>query len=120
MIAEIPTRPEASEAVFDALLDMLGADGVAELIEIFEVETRRRLVRLAARDQPGAVTRRELHTLKGAAGTVGAPGIVRLATLLEHTVTREIPLTAADLAAMEASLEAFLAAFRARSRAVSE
>ena len=120
MIAEIPTRPEASEAVFDALLDMLGADGVAELIEIFEVETRRRLVRLAARDQPGAVTRRELHTLKGAAGTVGAPGIVRLVTLLEHTATGETPLTAADLAAMEASLEAFLAAFRARSRAVSE
>ena len=48
--------------------EMIGEDGVMEMVEIFETETRQRLRRLAAGNQSIATLVREMHTLKGAAG----------------------------------------------------
>jgi HPt (histidine-containing phosphotransfer) domain-containing protein len=109
------TTPESAAAPFDArdfdaLSEMIGEAGVREMVEIFAAETRHRLRRLTAGGQTCAVLVREMHTLKGAAGTVAAPRLARLAGTFEAAAQRGIAPTSADLAAIDTALEAFLAA----------
>ena len=75
-----PPTPGAAEAplAFDAaalhaLGEDIGHEGVAEMLEVFQQETRARLQRMTAPGIPAATLMREAHTLKGAAGTVCAP-----------------------------------------------
>jgi HPt (histidine-containing phosphotransfer) domain-containing protein len=106
-------------AEFGELIETIGEDGVAEMLEIFESEMRRRLIRLAAGNQDGATLVREMHTLKGAAGTVAAPRLASLGRTLEQRAQRGIGPVATDLAAIASALEAFLTevALRSGSRA---
>ena len=106
-------------AEFGELIEMIGEDGTAEMLEIFESEMRRRLIRLVAGDQDSATLVREMHTLKGAADTVAAPRLASLGRTLEQRAHRGIAPVASDLEAIESALEAFLTevALRSGSRA---
>jgi HPt (histidine-containing phosphotransfer) domain-containing protein len=97
---------------FDELIEMLGEEGVVEMLEIFETETRRRLLRLTAGDQDIATQMREMHTLKGAAGTVAAPRLAALGRSFEQAARKGIAPGPDDLKAIEDGLEAFLVAVR--------
>jgi HPt (histidine-containing phosphotransfer) domain-containing protein len=100
---------------FDTLREMIGEDGAREMVEIFETETRRRLQRLVAGGHNTAALVREMHTLKGAAGTVASPRLAELGRTLEQSAERGITPTPRHLNEIESALEAFLAAARARN-----
>jgi HPt (histidine-containing phosphotransfer) domain-containing protein len=100
---------------FDTLREMIGEDGAREMVEIFETETRRRLQRLVAGGHNTAALVREMHTLKGAAGTVASPRLAELGRTLERFAERGITPTPDHLNEIESALEAFLTAARARN-----
>jgi HPt (histidine-containing phosphotransfer) domain-containing protein len=110
-------RGGADAAVFDAvefgaLSEMIGEDGVREMVEIFATETRRRLRRLTAGGQNLNALMREMHTLKGSAGTVAAPRLALLGRAFERAAQRGVGPSSDDLKAIDTALEAFLAAAR--------
>jgi HPt (histidine-containing phosphotransfer) domain-containing protein len=102
---------------FGALSEMIGEDGVREMVEIFATETRQRLRRLTAGGQNCATLVREMHTLKGAAGTVAAPRLALLGRAFEQAAQRGIGPTSDDLKAIDTALEAFLTAVQTWSEA---
>jgi HPt (histidine-containing phosphotransfer) domain-containing protein len=110
-----PNDPAFDAEEFDALSDMIGEDGVREMVEIFEAETRQRLRRLAAGDQNFAALVREMHTLKGAAATVAAPRLAVLGRAFEKAAQRGNAPTSDQLKAIGDALEAFLAQVRTRN-----
>ena len=112
----IPENAAFDAAEFDYLTDMIGADGVEEMVGIFETETRQRLRRLAAGNQDILTQMREMHTLKGAASTVAAPRLASLARMLEHAALRWAAPTQDDLKAIEIAMEEFLSEARKKSR----
>src|SRR5262249_25727953 len=84
-----PSSIPAFDAVeFDELSDTIGEDGVAEMVRIFETETRQRLARLLSGTQDLGTQVREMHTLKGAAATVAAPRLSALGFLAEQAARR--------------------------------
>jgi HPt (histidine-containing phosphotransfer) domain-containing protein len=104
--------PAFDATEFGALSEMIGIDGVHEIVEIFESETRQRLRRLMAGGQNIATLMREMHTLKGAAATVGSPRLMVLAQTLERAAQRGVAPTQDHIKAIDSLLEAFLAAVR--------
>jgi HPt (histidine-containing phosphotransfer) domain-containing protein len=112
-----PSGVPAFDAVeFDELSDMIGEDGVTELVRIFEAQTRLRIRRLEAGGQDLTTQVREMHTLKGAAATVGAPRLATLGMVAEQAALDGIAPTGADFIAIADALEAFLADLRVRNR----
>lgn len=111
--------PAFDAAEFDELREMIGQDGVVEMVEIFESETRQRLRRLAAGIRDPTALVREMHTLKGASGTVAAPRLAAFGRMFEQAAHRGIAPTPDDLKAIEDALEAFLIEARARSESRS-
>jgi HPt (histidine-containing phosphotransfer) domain-containing protein len=107
--------PSFDAVEFDELSEMIGEDGVTELVWIFESETRHRLHRLEAGGQDLATQVREMHTLKGAAATVAAPRLASLGFVAEQAARDGVAPTAAGLAAIADALEAFLVEVRARN-----
>jgi HPt (histidine-containing phosphotransfer) domain-containing protein len=97
----------------DEKSDMIGETGVLEMVEIFEADTRRRLRRLAAGDQDIHTLSRELHTLKGAAGTAAAPRLNAMGRMFELEANRGIAPAPDQIDALETALEAYLTGFRA-------
>ena len=57
---------------------------------------------------------REMHTLKGAAGTVACPRLTALGSRFEQAARRAVMPSTADLMSIEAALDAFLAEVRTR------
>ena len=108
-------EPAFDAAEFDDLSEMIGEDGVLEMVWIFETETRNRLRRLVAGGQDAATMVREMHTLKGAAGTVAAPRLAAMGRQFEMAAQKGIAPTSRDLAAIEQALDAFLAALKKRA-----
>jgi HPt (histidine-containing phosphotransfer) domain-containing protein len=105
--------PAAFDAAgFDDLTEMIGHEGVLELVGIFENETRQRLQRLSAGGQDIATLVREMHTLKGAAGTVAAPRLTALGRTFEQAALDGIAPLPTDIKAIESGLAAYLAAIR--------
>ncbi len=111
-----PLVPAAGEAdatrAFDAaalqaLAEDIGHDGVAEMLDVFQQETRMRLQRMAVPRLPAATLMREAHTLKGAAGTVCAPLLRRRAEAIEARLRAGAPIDAGDVAGLAAALQAF-------------
>lgn len=100
---------------FDGLCDMIGEDGALEMVMIFEAETRQRLRRLMAGHQDIATQVREMHTLKGAAGTVASPRLAAMGEMLEHAADQGIAPGGDDIDAIEAALEDYLRSVRARN-----
>ncbi len=105
--------PEALDAAgLNAMAEEIGEDGVAELVAMFERETRDRLDRLAEPIADPVLLTREIHTLKGAARTVCAPGLAGLAAAAEQRAKQGAVLGRADHAAMTAAFETWLTAVR--------
>ena len=110
-----PRAPAFDTAEFDELRAMIGHDGMTEMVKIFETETRQRLRRLAAGNRNPTTLVREMHTLKGAAGTIAAPRLAALGRMFEDAAHRGIGPTPDELKAIEDALEAFLIEARART-----
>jgi HPt (histidine-containing phosphotransfer) domain-containing protein len=99
---------------FETLSEMIGEEGVSEMVEIFENETRQRLRRLASGGQDIGTQLREMHTLKGDAGTVAAPRLAALGRVFESAARKGVGPREEQLRAIEEALETFLAAARLR------
>jgi HPt (histidine-containing phosphotransfer) domain-containing protein len=100
---------------FDSLSEMIGEDGVREMVEIFENETRQRLRRLTVGASNPAGLVREMHTLKGAAGTVASPRLAEIGRALETAAKQGIAPTVDQLKTIEETLEVFLIQARTRN-----
>ena len=85
----------------------LGPDGAAELLAVFLHETEARLQRLADAALSPAVLQREVHTLKGAAGTVFAARLAALAAVAEQRLKAGGQMTSDELAALAAAFSEF-------------
>lgn len=107
--------PAFNAAEFNELCEMIGDDGVMEMVEIFEAETRQRLRRLAGGDQTIATQLREMHTLKGAAGTVAAPRLTALGRKFEQAAHDGVAPVSNDFKTIEIALDAYLTEVRAWS-----
>ena len=101
------------------LLDAKGkgmtSDDFAEMLALFESETRARLARLAAGITDARTLLREVHTLKGAAGTVCAARLAARAAVIEARVQAGGTLADGDLPVLTAEFEVWLEAVRALS-----
>ncbi|HEY3848309.1 MAG TPA: ATP-binding protein, partial [Acetobacteraceae bacterium] len=106
--AEAPLPFDA--AALHALGEDIGHDGVAEMLEVFQHETQERLQRMAVPGVPPATLMREVHTLKGAAGTVCAPLLRRRAEAIETRLRAGGAIEPGDLAGLSGALQAFIAA----------
>jgi len=107
-----PGQPEEAldPGAFRHLLDDIGADGAAEMIAMFEVETRCRLLRIASRDADEAMLVREIHSLKGAAAAACAMPLSRCAAEIERRLGRDDTLSDADVMRLTEAFEAWRAA----------
>ena len=124
-----PTRSENSELAqlaiasafdvkeFDEMVEMIGDDGVAEMVATFERETRARLRRLRVAEQDIPTIMREMHTLKGAAATAAAPRLAALGLMFEQAAKRGTPLTSGNLQAIADALEDYLLGIQLRNTA---
>jgi CheY-like chemotaxis protein/HPt (histidine-containing phosphotransfer) domain-containing protein len=109
------TRPVPLDmAALEEMIEAIGDDGVAEMVSMFERETRDRLARLADLADEPLVQDREVHTLKGAATTVCAPALADLAVAIELRLKRGGALAPADVAALNEAFCDWLAAVQAR------
>jgi len=96
------------EVALTALAQDLGSADVAELVNLFIAETRPRLHRMALPDaDPGRLIR-EVHTLKGAAGTVCAPRLAGRAAALEARLRAGGSMDAVDVDALAAAFDAYV------------
>jgi hypothetical protein len=100
-------------AALHALGEDIGHDSVAEMLEVFQEETRARLQRMAVPGVPSVTLMREAHTLKGAAGTVCAPLLRRRAEAIEARLRAGAPIDPGDLGGLMAALQAFTTAVEA-------
>jgi HPt (histidine-containing phosphotransfer) domain-containing protein len=118
--ARAQEKGDATAAIFDAvefsaLSEMIGEDGVREMVEIFATETRLRVRRLTAGGQNCATLVREMHTLKGAASTVAAPRLAAMGRAFEHAARYGVGPTSDQLEAIDMALDAYLTAVRTRN-----
>jgi signal transduction histidine kinase/HPt (histidine-containing phosphotransfer) domain-containing protein/ActR/RegA family two-component response regulator len=109
--AEAP--PPFDAAALRALGEEIGHDGVAEMLDVFQQETRARLQHMATPGIPSDVLMREAHTLKGAAGTVCAPLLRQRAEVIEARLRSGATREPGDLAGLTAALQAFTEALEA-------
>ncbi len=109
--AEAP--PACDTAALHALGEEIGHEGVAEMLDVFQKETRARLQRMTVPGLPAAALMREAHTLKGAAGTVCAPLLRRRAEAIEARLRAGVPIDPEDLAGLTTALQAFTDAVEA-------
>jgi HPt (histidine-containing phosphotransfer) domain-containing protein len=103
-----PALPAFDAVEFGELSDMIGEDGVMEMVGIFEMETGNRLRRLAGGGQSVGMLVREMHTLKGAAGTVAAPRLAALGCMFEQAAHEAIAPSEDDLIAIADAFAAWL------------
>ncbi len=107
------TRPEALD--LDGLREMgeaIGDDGLAQVVAIFQRETLDRLERLRSGNVDPSFVEREVHTLKGAAGTLSALRLEAVAQAVELRLRQGGTMTDADIANMTSAFEAWGMAVR--------
>jgi signal transduction histidine kinase/AmiR/NasT family two-component response regulator/HPt (histidine-containing phosphotransfer) domain-containing protein len=108
-------QPEAlDEAALDAVEDAIGAEGVAEMVQVFVDETRSALSVLtdAAIGAEGVIWK--VHSLKGAAGTVCAALLAARAAEIEQRLRQGGVFKADDVPPLREAFETWMAAIRAR------
>lgn len=113
--ADVLAVPAFAAAEFAMMAEMIGRDGVMQMVSIFEAETRQRVLRLAAGEQSRTTVVREMHTLRGAARTVGSPRLAVLGGTFEADARHGRVPTMDQLKMIEDALDAFLSAVRAAS-----
>ena len=111
VIPPAPT-PDIIEAACDqsvlaGLVTDLGAETAGELIELFIAETRARLRRIAAPACEAGRLLRDVHTLRGGAGTVAATRLAALAHALETRLRAGGTASDTDVAALQAAFDAY-------------
>ncbi len=89
------------------LKEDLGEDGVAELVALFEAETVARLTRIADHRLDRPTLTREVHSLKGAAGTAFAVSLARRAAALEVRLNRGEDMEESDMPALTEAFESW-------------
>ena len=77
------TSPMVDPDAFAELLEALGEDGIGEMLTVFVAEMERRLAFLAVGTDDRELLIREIHSTKGAAGTIGAARLCELAAAIE-------------------------------------
>lgn len=100
----------------EELFEDFGADGFADVAEVFVEEVTESLNRLSAAQDPDSL-RAEFHFLKGAALNLGFDDIARLCAEGEEQAARNQPCTAQKaqvLTQMPATCDAFLQQWPAR------
>ncbi len=116
--AEPPAPPAEDQPVAldtDGLREMgeaIGDDGIVEVVAIFQRETRDRLERLRSTTVDPSLVEREVHSLKGAAGTVSALRLEAVAQMVELRLRQGGTLADVDIANMTAAFEAWAVAVR--------
>ena len=75
--------PVFDRSIFRNLVDELGADDVAELLNVFLADTSDKIDGLVANDGNRARTKREAHAIKSSAATFGFAELSGLARELE-------------------------------------
>jgi PAS domain S-box-containing protein len=105
--AQPTTEPAIDADAIGMLIDALGPDRVRRMVEIFCAETQARLARLANDKPDPAGLREEMHALKGAAATVGAPHLSRLAAKAEAALNNGLGDKVANLSDMTAAFNAY-------------
>ncbi|MGE0420277.1 MAG: Hpt domain-containing protein, partial [Acetobacteraceae bacterium] len=116
--------PEPDIPVVDtlALADLsvaIGEAGVRDMLGVFESETLSRLNRLSDATRDKAADQREIHTLKGAAGTVCARRLSTMAQTLEAHLREGGTLETTDVIALRQAFEAWRREARHRQREVA-
>jgi CheY-like chemotaxis protein len=103
------TRDAAcDENALNTLAEDLGHEGVTEVVNLFIVETRSRLHRMASANfEPGRLIR-EAHSLKGAAGTVCAPRLAGLAAALEARLRAGGSMGLGEVEGLAAAFDAYM------------
>ncbi len=99
--------PPLDHSAFAELLRDIGDDGAAELVTLFDVESRARLARIDGGILDRATLTRELHTAKGASATVCAVWLSRRAAELETRLKRGDDLTDSDIAGLREAHDAW-------------
>ena len=79
----VPVHAPVDPETFAELLEALGEDGMGEMLAVFVAEMERRLAFLAAGTDDRDLLTREIHSTKGAAGTIGAASLCELAASIE-------------------------------------
>ena len=111
----LPAEAQLAALDTDGLREMgeaIGDDGLVEVVAIFQRETRDRLERLRSATVDPSVVEREMHSLKGAAGTVSALRLEAVAQAVELRLRQGGTLADADIANMTAAFEAWAMAVR--------
>jgi signal transduction histidine kinase/CheY-like chemotaxis protein/HPt (histidine-containing phosphotransfer) domain-containing protein len=119
----VPVEPggageQAADQAFDAagfeqLKQDIGADGVAEMVMLFERETRARLNLLDQGGLERARALREVHSLKGAAASVCAMSLATCAADAEARLRQDDASADVDTASLTTTFDAWRAAVRA-------
>lgn len=113
----VGAKPEPSPLALDVLTEMedaIGQDGIIEMVQLFQSETAARLARLMQPTRDLSIDLREVHTLKGAAATVGAPVLTELAVRIEESLREGGMLTQDDVVRLQARFDLWCAAINAR------
>ena len=97
------------------LREIMGNDRLHELYRMFEDETRQRLENMHGFINDIETVMAELHTLKGAAGSVGAVWLTDAVATLEDRIRQGKPVNVADLSVLERAFQAWLSEIPARA-----
>jgi len=99
VVAMTDIAPVLDHAVFDALIEEIGVDGVRAALDDFLAETAVQLGRLreCSCDDGRTEIKEEAHSLKGASGTFGLLQVSELARMLEHSALQIAPNNYRDL-----------------------
>jgi CheY-like chemotaxis protein len=102
--------PDAAcdEVALTALAQDIGMVGVVEVVNLFIAETRLRLRRIASVGEGPARLTHEVHTLKGAAGTVCAPHLAVLAAALDARLRTGGSMDTQDVDALTVAFDAYV------------
>jgi signal transduction histidine kinase/DNA-binding NarL/FixJ family response regulator len=109
-----PDGPALDAAVLAEMEEAIGEDGLVEMIRLFLSETHSRLDRLGNGERDASIDLREVHTLKGAAATVGAPTLTAFALETEERLREGGSLSAADVDRLRRHFEAWRDAIGSR------
>jgi signal transduction histidine kinase/DNA-binding response OmpR family regulator len=114
----VPAGTEPGDGALDGLAfgrltEEIGAEGVAELVTMFEAETRARLRLIADGALDHARRIREVHSLKGAATAACAMSLSHRAASIETCLRSDDTLNEIDVTPLTEALEAWCAAVQA-------
>jgi signal transduction histidine kinase/CheY-like chemotaxis protein/HPt (histidine-containing phosphotransfer) domain-containing protein len=106
--------PDAAcdEVGLTTLAQDIGMAGVIEVVNLFIAETRLRLRRIASEGEGPARLTHEVHTLKGAAGTVCAPYLAVLAAALDARLRTGGSMEPCDAEALTTAFDAYVVQVR--------